>query len=570
MRLACWLFIFLAVSVTTHAVANNERIAHIDVLGISGDEKTNVELFLQSMVGQTISTPLVREIKEQTQQAVKVFGYYNPKISISRERTATGIDLDVNVDLGTVTRINNVVVTVHGQAKDDNEFIQQVNLDSLKPGQSLLHSDYEALKNAISSALLELGYFDANWEKSELLINKERNSADVTLIINSHARYRYGDIVIDNSLAAAKYIRSMNTLKSGEFYKTSEVSEFNLALADTPYFRSVRVYPDLANKHNNIVPINVDVLAKPNNSYEVGGGASTDQGAKVRFKWTKPWLTSDGHYLETNIEATQIEQQARFTYTVPVDDPNDDVWRYAVGYLNDENKFSKKYTTQLQRQWLTQDKWVRTAFIKHESERYRIGEENFQSDMYLPGISYARKRSRGGTTPYWGDQWLFSIEMASESLYSSTDLVKAQLQHQLIRTYFDKHMLLTRLNLGAIYTDDIDEVPVSMRFFAGGDKSIRGYKYESIGPRIDDEVVGGQYLATGTLEYNYRFLPSWRAALFVDGGTATNDFKDEIKIGAGIGLRWLTPIGPIRIDHAWQVTSDHNHTRLSITIGPEL
>ena len=83
-------------------------------------------------------------------------------------------------------------------------------------------------------------------------------------------------------------------------------------------------------------------------------------------------------------------------------------------------------------------------------------------------------------------------------------------------------------------------------------------------------MIGGIYLISGTVEYNYQFAESWRAALFVDSGTATNDFTDRVEVGAGLGIRYLTPVGPVRIDHAWGLTKESNSTRLSITIGPEI
>ena len=172
----------------------------------------------------------------------------------------------------------------------------------------------------------------------------------------------------------------MRLSTQGQPYKSTHIADYNLDLSSTPYFASVRVYADIAARKNSQVPIKVDVLHKPANSYEIGGGFSTDLGPKVRFKWSKPWITEDGHYLETNLNVAQKQQDISMAYTIPVDDPNDDLWRFSAGYkLEDEltnDTYSEILTGQIQRQWLTENKWVRTAFLRRDQETYRIGDED--------------------------------------------------------------------------------------------------------------------------------------------------------------------------------------------------
>ncbi|AZZ99166.1 BamA/TamA family outer membrane protein [Pseudoalteromonas sp. R3] len=225
----------------------------------------------------------------------------------------------------------------------------------------------------------------------------------------------------------------------------------------------------------------------------------------------------------------------------------------------------------MQRQWLTSGNWVRTAFLKREHETSEQDGETLKTEMLIPGVSYAKKQSLGGMLPYWGNERLISVELASESLVSSTSLIKVRWKNAWLRNIAQQHFFVTRLEAGAIVTDDIEAVPFNMRFFAGGDQSIRGFAYQSVAPRDDEgKLLGGKYLATASAEYNYQFMPNWRVALFVDTGTATDDFKDKWALGTGFGFRYLTPVGPIRLDHAWGLSKDSKSTRLSIVIGPEM
>jgi len=567
-----WLFIF-----STLLQAEDNKISGFEVSGINGQLLDNVSFYLEKVKNESATKQLKRHSLDQIKNSLKALGYYQPKIKLSFEQDGDVADklviMKAEIDQGTEIRISKLNYQILGEGKNDNALTKIIKKLPLIQGEVINHALYEKSKSMIESQLLELGYFDAQWQVNELGISLKDHSAIVTFDINTGSRYTYGPIVISSDTPAVKYIRSLATFKTGEAYQANIISQYNLDIASTPYFKSVRVYADIEHRENKQIPIKVDVLHKPANSYEVGGGFSTDLGAKARIKWSKPWVGTDGHYFDTDAVVTELEKEFEFAYTVPVNDPVDDVWRYAFGYKSENNsdtqKYSRKLTTQLQRQWVTESDWIRTAFIKHEREDYEIANVPDTTEMLLPGISFAKKKSKGGTTPFWGNQWLFSAEVGLDDALSSTDLLKFQFQTALLRTYQNNHLFYTKASLGAILVDDINDVPASMRFFAGGDQSIRGYKYESISPELDGNLVGGKYLATGTLEYNYQFSPSWRAALFVDGGTSTNDFSEDINVGAGVGIRWLTPVGPIRIDHAWAIT-DNNNTRLSVTIGPEI
>lgn len=571
-------YIFIAIlgvllSFSTAIFAASDVINDYDINGISGDLEKNVGLYLKQLQGENASATLQSHAKKQVQTSLKALGYYKPVVKISYVQESQTLVADI--ERGPATRIDKITIDVKGAGKSDPQLKETISKLKIKQGEILNHSVYNSAKGKIEGQLLELGYFDVKWQTHQLAISLKSNSANVTFAFDTGPRYQFGSVVLGNPTQAEKYIRSIADFKQGQPYTATEISEYNLALSSTPYFNSVRVYADIANRADNQVPIKVDVLHKPANSYEVGGGYSTDLGPKVRFKWTKPWITENGHYLESNLNVSKRQQDISLGYTVPVDDPNDDLWRFSVGYkLEDEltnDIYSKILTGQLQRQWLTDDDWVRTVFLRRDRETYRIGDEEQSSKMLMPGISYAKKDSKGGTTPYWGEQWLIAAEFGLEDAFSTTNIVRVQLQSAWLQTYLDKHLVFLRANVGAMLVDDIDNVPFSLRFYAGGDQSVRGFSYQSISPEDEKgRLIGGKYLISGTVEYNYQFAQSWRAALFVDSGTATNDFSDEVQVGAGFGIRYLTPVGPVRIDHAWGLTKASKSTRLSITIGPEI
>nr|WP_239032276.1 autotransporter assembly complex family protein [Pseudoalteromonas sp. MMG022] len=548
------------------------QLQHIDIKGVESELEDNISRYISHYLEQPFEQQQLDPMRQAVEQAMQALGYYHSRLSFIV--TPSNNTLQLNIEMSEPLSWNEIAVNMIGPAQDDDALHNLLADLPIKVGQTVRHDLYQQAKSSLESLLLERGYFDFKWQRSELLIDKGARTAIVNWQLDGGKRYRFGQLQVSQNTKATQYIRSLATFKQGTPFQGALLSDYTLALNATPYFRSAKVYPQLKDRHDGVLPVRVDVQDKPDNSFEVGGGYSTDLGAKARLKWSKPWITDDGHFLESNLSVSERRQDITGSYTIPVADPNNDVWRVLSGYqFNDdiqEGINSKIWNIQLQRQWLTDDNWIRTAFIKREHENTEQDGERFETEMLLPGISYAKKQTKGGTTPYWANERLLSLEVASDSLVSSTSLLKARWNNAWLRNYQQQHFVISRINLGAIVVDDIHEVPFNMRFFAGGDQSIRGFAYRSIGPKEDDKEVGGKYLVTGSLEYNYQFLPSWRAAVFIDAGTATNDFSEKWSVGAGFGFRYITPVGPIRIDHAWGLSKESKSTRLSIVIGPEI
>ncbi|WP_235591510.1 autotransporter assembly complex protein TamA, partial [Pseudoalteromonas sp. H71] len=494
LRCMCIATIFMA----ANSDAAERVIEDYKIKGINGDLEKNVALYLKQLKGEKPTRTLQRYAKKQVQNSIKALGYYSPTIEVEFNKDDS--ELVVKIERGPATRIDTINITLNGEGKNDTQLQTIIKNTNLKQGDVLNHGNYESAYKKIESMLLERGYFDAKWPARKLEVSIKKNSAVVTFVINTGVRYQYGSIEITSDTPAEKYIRSLAPFTQGQPYKSTYIADYNLKLSSTPYFASVRVYADITARKNAQVPIKVEVIPKPANSFEIGGGFSTDLGPRVRFKWSKPWITEDGHYLDTNMNIAEKQQDLSMAYTVPVDDPNDDLWRFSVGYkLEDEladDTYSEILTAQLQRQWLTEDKWVRTAFLRRDQETFRLGDDPKEStEMLMPGISYARKNLKGGTTPYWGEQWLISAEFGLDDVLSSTNLLRVQLQHAWLRTYLNKHLVFLKANVGAMLVDDINNVPYSLRFYAGGDQSVRGFAYQSISPENEDgELIGGKYL----------------------------------------------------------------------------
>ena len=325
-------------------------------------------------------------------------------------------------------------------------------------------------------------------------------------------------------------------------------------------------------QQGRLIPLHVITYMRPEDSFNTGLGFSTDEGIRGKFRWFRPWVNQYGHSIDANIIASVPKQEASITYKIPIEDPINNYFSIQGGYkmLDQNDTDTDQYVLSFNRHWLLDNNWLRTIYIRYDKESGVQGQQVFSTALILPGISFSRTRSRGGINVDWGDKQLAYVEFANESLFSTDDVVKVYAQAKIIRTY-NEHQFVASAEAGAIFADSITNVPSSMRFFTGGDQSIRGYDFEEVAPRDSlNDLIGGKYLATTSLEYRYPITQNWKFAVFSDVGTATDDFSEELSMSTGAGVVWASPVGPIRFYVAKPLTDTDDSYKIHLMIGPEL
>ncbi|PKH06531.1 autotransporter assembly complex family protein [Moritella sp. Urea-trap-13] len=547
-----------------------------DLKGVSGDIEDNVNSYLS-----TISIPkgnnysyFESKVRKNIIESIQVYGFYAPKIAINLTLDDDDLLVFVDIKLGQRVKLANVNIQVNGDASADPMFLKLLNTMPLTSGGNLSHQNYDKFKADITKLALARGYFDGKWQKSEVRVSIKKNLADIDLIFDSKQRYVFGESVLSNQTKSASIVSELATFKVGQEFESHLVAEYSLALFNSRYFQSASVAPDLNSRKDGQVPIIITVINHPSNTYEVGVGYLSDVGVRGSLGWKKPWINSRGDSISADVEYSTVQQEFTLNYNIPIEDPITNIAKVQFGFQRKDNKDtkSKLFTFQLQRQFELESKWLRTWFVKVEQEDFTQASQTDSSIMILPGVSFARTKQRGGVDPYWGNQQLFSFEVASPIWGADTEMIKVQSRTKYLRSINRTHFFTSRVDLGAIYVDEIESVPASMRFFAGGSQSIRGYDYETVTPVDDaDAYIGGRYLTVGSLEYGYQFAEKWRIGFFADAGTSTNDFSEPMSLGIGTGIRWMTPIGPVKLDFAvpMNTVTDTKYT-FHLYIGPEL
>jgi translocation and assembly module TamA len=506
--------------------------------------------------------------------AAQALGYYQLTItSLALTDNAKCLDLTLGIQPGTRVTVGDIRFELQGEGQNDPVLISQVRAFPLSRGDKLEHQKYSSAKRKLLSLALQRGYFDATYQSHKIGLDLQANSADLELILATGRRYHFGELIMPADSRAKRLIEQVRPFATGDNYDAELLAKFNQNLKLSDYFEQVVARPLVNDALQYQLPIEIIMTNKPKDIYKIGGGLSTDTGFRVRVKWQRPWVNSRGHSISAELFTSLAEQSTSLVYKVPLEDPLNNYFSFQGGYKADNanDTRSETHTVAVQRHWGNlQNSWKKAAFLRYELVRFRQGVEPRQStQLLLSGASLSRRRSKGGLDIYWGDEQQLTIEGGDKKLLSDIDLARLTLRTTWLRSR-SEHRLLMRAEFGAIATNDFDRVPSSLRYFAGGDQSVRGFGYESLSPIEDGQLSGGKYLNVLSAEYSYPLSQNWRVAIFSDLGNASDKPFKNLASGIGVGASWLSPVGPIRLYLAKGNSEFDKTWRLHLSMGPAL
>ncbi|WP_406666724.1 autotransporter assembly complex protein TamA [Gallaecimonas sp. GXIMD1310] len=547
-----------------------QAAVQFDVQGLSGDPEQNVTLYLKQLPAiKAAQLPRYRaDIDQAVRQGLQALGYYQPQINYQKDADT----LTIKVNKGPQLHIRRVDIRLTGDAQQDPRFQALLKHPGLAPGKGFRHDDYEASKSRFLRLAAQRGYFDAHFTEAKVAVHVTAQAADVTLHFASGQRYRFGPVTLAGMDVRNSLLAPLIAVQPGEPYQAAAIAKTSQDIAATGYFRSVEVTPQTDHPDGQQIPVTINLTAKAKNQVELGLGVSTDEGPRASVSWHKPMLNSRGHSFSSRLKVSKPRQDATLEYRIPNGDPLRHFYSLQGGYqhVNQLDTRSSKATLALHRWDKPDSNWNRDLFLRLDYDSYTQADQSATSFLVIPGVSFHRTRKRGGTDPYWGDsQWL-TLEASDKLLGSDARFVRLWGRSLWLRSLTPKSRLLMRVEQGALWVNSITDLPPSLRFFTGGDQTVRGFAYQSVAPRNDaGELVGGRYTTAASVEYDYQIASRWRLAAFVDSGTATNSYRHaDWKVGTGFGVRWLTPIGPVRLDLAFGVSETHVPWRLHFTMGP--
>jgi len=550
----------------------------VEVEGDHPDLQDNARVFLGEVEGRSADSlrRYASTATEQVEKAVRALGYYHPAITWEVvEEGDNPARLMLSVQPGEPVRIRSRDVRLQGAGATDPDFAQQLP-EQPAEGEILHHGRYDSLRQAIQNRASLLGYFDGKFTTRRLKVEPGDNAAEITLHYQTGERYLLGDVSFGEGHGFDQDLLDRFVgFEPGTPFHADEVARLNRDLSNSGYFGGVDVDAAPTRATGRLIPVNIGLTPRPPRSAGAGIGFSTDVGPRFRGNWREHYTSAQGHRRGAETELSEPRQNISGWYELPLDPPMTDSLRFGTGYQREHIEDVESERLTLGQQWRHRldSGWMQVLSLRWEGERFSIGdEESDNSSLLLPGIGYSKLHADSPLDPSRGYRLQLDVAGAHRAVISDADILHVNFLARGLYTLAGKHRVLTRFNFGGVATNSFADVPPSLRFFAGGDQSVRGYGYETLSPRDSNDVtVGGRYLLQASVEYQYEFVRNWRLAAFVDEGNAINDVFDPLATGAGLGVRWVSPVGPLRLDVAKGVDEQFGGGwRIHFSMGPEL
>jgi len=552
----------------------------VDIHGLDNELATNVRAYLS--IVQQRDNPLLSpgrlqrlhdKANDEIRHALEPFGYYRPQINKQLEQTGpTSWHAVYTIDPGTPIRIAKIDLLLSGDINNDSLFSDYIRDLPLHQGDVFNHMTYDGVKSTLAKMAAEHGYFSARFIEHRIEIDIQAYEVRIHLHYDSGPRYRFGELRISQSVLDPELLHRYIPFERGSPYDLNALLDLQRTLNDTEYFQTVEITPAVDDIQQFEVPIDITLTPRKTRRYTLGAGYGTDTGVRARLGWDILRVNRYGHRFNAEARQSEIGYSLSANYRVPVLNPRTDEIVYNNSVVNEKTDSSTS-TTRTVSATLNHSRgaWREALSLSYQIEDYRIADTQDHSFELIPGVNWIRTWGREFINTFDGLRFDLGIRGASQDLASKTGFLQVQGGIKAITPLGQHNRLIGRGRLGSIWSDAFEDLPSSLRFFAGGTQSVRGYAYQSLGPvDANGNVIGGRHLMVGSLELEHSFNEAWGVAVFYDAGNAYDNIDDRLEHGAGFGLRWRSPVGPVRIDLASAISEAGRPWKLHISIGPDL
>lgn len=570
------LLIFLILSLSAQAL--NARVLFIKIEGIDAEIAANVDAFLsiKALEDKPVDNSnrlrfLHRRADAEIRQALEPFGYYNPSINSElTQRANNDWEATYRINPGERTRLINSQIQVSGPGQHEVFFQDIIDNAAIRKATYLNHQEYETLKAQLQTMAVEKGYYFGRFTQAQIQVDRDKNEANILIGFDTGERARVSEFRFVSETLDIDLLERYPDFEVGDFIDNQQLLALQSALIDSDYFTTVEVLPLLEEFHEDGVPVQITLTPKKRNLYTAGLGYGTDTGARLSAGLDRRYVNRRGHRLSLDVQLSEVTDTITGLYQIPGQQPRTDQMGLRGHYTheNSENVFTTQYTlggflrTQV-------GSWNRILSLDFENETFTFSRDKRTQFMLIPRMQFSKTRADQPLNPTQGYRMNFGLAGASHAALSDVDMLQLSFSGKRVDTLNESIRLLSRVDLGALATSNFSRLPASLRFFTGGDSTIRGYDYRTIAPEnAEGDIIGGRYMGVGSQELDYLFKPNWRVATFVDYGNVDNGFNSKVKLGYGVGIRWISPVGPIRLDIAKPF--ENKGVRLHFTMGPDL
>lgn len=612
----------------TADAAHAAKVRAVEIRGLNEvmTHNVHVSLSLVDTIDKELSgrrlAYLLREAEDETREALEPFGYYSPRITVERTRdgvttvvgdvaaapsangtapsttaddggdrrtSSSPVTVTITVDLGTPVTVRRANVVIEGAGGNDRYLKEDLGEFQPRAGAVFDHEIYEASKARITRRLAERGYFDADFASRRVEVTRAQNAADIDLVWSSGDRYDMGPTTFEQTpkrIIRDSLLERLVYWETGSYYHQGKLDRLRESLARLDYFASIDIEPKPEDAVDGEVPVTVTLTPAKRSIYTAGLSYGTDSGAGIRLGGERRYLNDRGHKALAQVDWAEHRKTLTLQYRIPAFAYLDGWYTLSAqaadeqtDYIDDRRiEFVASRSGELNRRWTAvaslhalRERWTYTA----EDDGDPLTPPTYQyATVTYPSLRGEYLEADNRIHPRDGLGGTIMLRGGVEGAGSDASFAQVHTSARWYRGLGPQSRLITRAELGRTFVDArIDTLPPSLRFHAGGDRSIRGYAWREVGPRIGNDgdrfPVGARNVATGSVEVEQYFGGEWGAAMFVDSGSAFNDSPDW-RTGVGIGLRWKSPVGPVRIDVAHGLNDPDSSFQLYLNIGADL
>lgn len=588
--------------IAPHAIAGAMAPMQIKVetTGISdileAEVKSDLSLFYlrgDPLISPSLMDVYIDRAEEEIALALQPYGYYNPIIRSHKHFENNTWRVVFDIQQGQPVVIQNIHIHLEGAGKTNPQIIKQIQKFPLEIGDVFSHETYEAgKKNILGQAILS-GFLSAEFTEHRVEVDVDSQQASIHLVLDTQDMYFFGQTTFTDSQLSHCLLNRYVTYNINNPFSAQELVLLEDRLRKSDYFSQVNVqsHPD----HDQFrVPILVELQDNKPNHYIFGIGYGTDLGARGKAGYLRRRVNSSGHKFQAEVQLSQkiekkseeqqsskLFQKYEANYIIPGKHPYTDKITLHTEYIEEEypgkhvgvDVDSFELGISEKRDIYGWERTLDLTFLKEKSVSSSTNTER-KDTLLIPMLEIKKSIRDNPNNPKNGSTRIFRVKGSVENVGSDISFAQIYYQHRWLHTFENDIKSLFRIELGATTPQTEDKVPLSQRFFAGGDTSIRGFGYRTLPAETEKEgirqPVGGSYLFISSLELSKPIKAPLGAHIFVDTGNAFRNSTDNLQVGVGAGLSYDTPFGPIKFSIAKPLTNAANSWRIHATFGPEV
>ncbi|MGH8288534.1 MAG: autotransporter assembly complex protein TamA [Steroidobacteraceae bacterium] len=616
----------------------------ITIRGVSDPLRNNVLAYLsfaryrrsKDLTSDTVER-LQSRIGREVQSALRPFGYFEPKVRSTVTASKPGKwQVRITIDPGQPVILTKVDVRVVGPGASSPLFTRITSKLPFHAGEPLNQAEYDGVKSDLLRTAATYGFLDATLTRHELLVDPAKHTASIALELATGVRYHFGATTIEQHAVREKLVRRYLRYRQGDPFDLTEVLRTQFALDDSEYFSDLAVLTGAPDRAQHTIPISIRADPSRPNVYSFAGGYETDTGARGILSWEDRRLNSYGHKMSVDLEAAQVTKYSlQSRYVIPIGDPA--VENLTLAGTVEQQQLADvdartdsvgpsltRVTGRWQTVWFVNGVHATgtvqgapecpvtangiSAYVQCETPAGQpistITAGTATNDLLVPGVDIASVPKGYLGEPMFEHGFFAEIRGSQGAFGSKANFLQLHVQLERVFKLSPKWYLLLRDEVGATVASHFDEMPSVMRFFAGGEGSVRGFAYNDLSPTqnfcetvpsngssrqecVLDQKAGGKDLFTGSVEFDRDLPRKLGIAVFFDYGNAFNHLGPQrqaiitaqgqiqlireplLQYGAGVGFRFRLPVLTLGIDLA-QPLSQSGGPRLYINFSPKL